>query len=274
MPTPTDKIRQEFGEEASPSKDPDLIGGMVMQREREYARRPSSVGAAAAAMAGSPPPRSSPPTLVDGEAAPAQDGTLAVPGNADFDFGSAREQSDMRFTAGLSGSGAVIATPEAIVRARAEAGGGDSEGKVDKSHTLPIDPDAGVDLVATSFDARHPINDILTEDMGTFWSTTGGFPQEIEVRFPSTCSVTSITVWATGVERMSLLVPSAGTSSAAFEVVDSVELPDLTPMQQKNVFRVPRGASDEVRSFRLRIDTAFWEVVCVHHIRVFGAQTK
>jgi hypothetical protein len=49
-------------------------------------------------------------------------------------------------------------------------------------------------VLSTSTDLRHDAGNILQPDHTTFWATTGSYPHEVIIKWPSLISAKSITV--------------------------------------------------------------------------------
>ena len=63
-------------------------------------------------------------------------------------------------------------------------------------------------LYATSFDDNHPPTNAANQEDGTFWITTGLFPQEISFSFANPCQIMRVTVVTGKVKNLKLFAAS------------------------------------------------------------------
>ena len=63
-------------------------------------------------------------------------------------------------------------------------------------------------LYSTSLDVEHPPNHSIDQDDGTFWMTTGLFPQEIAFSFAEPCQIMRITAITGKVKNMTVFAAS------------------------------------------------------------------
>jgi heat shock protein beta-11 len=79
--------------------------------------------------------------------------------------------------------------------------------------------------LATCSDARHPPEHALEADEGTFWSTTGLFPQELVVRLAAPARVSKLRTLTSGVRKLAVECCD-GEEPTGFRPVFEVELKD------------------------------------------------
>eukprot|EP00050_Salpingoeca_kvevrii_P007173 m.294295 g.294295 ORF g.294295 m.294295 type:complete len:138 (-) comp12965_c0_seq1:201-614(-) len=98
--------------------------------------------------------------------------------------------------------------------------------------------DAGATVVfATASDPAHPPDAAIDGDNTTFWSTTGLFPHELVVTFPSATKLTKLEVHTNGVAKISAH-KSANAKPAGFEDIGDAELPNLDGPGQVHDFQI------------------------------------
>ena len=92
------------------------------------------------------------------------------------------------------------------------------------SDNLALDS-AGAEVVAvTAFDPARPKDNMIDGDLGTFWSTTGLFPQEVVVKLSGESHVTSIETVTTNAQLID--VKYTDTVAAEWDHMCSIELGD------------------------------------------------
>ena len=93
------------------------------------------------------------------------------------------------------------------------------------SDNLALDS-AGAEVVAvTCFDPARPKDNMIDGDLGTFWSTTGLFPQEVVVKLSGESHVTSIETVTTNAQLIDVKYTDT-VAATEWDHMCSIELGD------------------------------------------------
>ncbi|EGD81592.1 hypothetical protein PTSG_02307 [Salpingoeca rosetta] len=78
-------------------------------------------------------------------------------------------------------------------------------------------------VLATSWDPEHPPEALVDGEEGTFWSTTGMYPQEIVITFPAATRVTTLETKSACIKNI-VIQKSSNQSPAGWDDLTSTEL--------------------------------------------------
>jgi len=81
--------------------------------------------------------------------------------------------------------------------------------------------------MATCCDYRYPPDNAIDGDEGTFWATTGGFPQELVVDLGAGVQMTGLDFVSMNVKKLSLETSEGGASDRFDAVIKQMEMPNL-----------------------------------------------
>ncbi|KAG5182470.1 galactose-binding domain-like protein [Tribonema minus] len=136
---------------------------------------------------------------------------------------------------------------------------------------LALEVEGGSLVSASSYDMRHPPENIIDGKDSTFWSTTGGFPQEAIIKLKDTAgvSIQTITTVTTNVRRLEI-EKSQGPGASRWEPVYSTVLDDTEGDIQLHSQSV-RGV--ESSHIKIKLTSGWGEHASVHRVSVLGKLT-
>jgi heat shock protein beta-11 len=131
--------------------------------------------------------------------------------------------------------------------------------------TIPVDL-----WYATSLDLEHPGSNAIDGDEGTFWMTTGLFPQEIVLQFKRPAQITRVTT-ITGKVKSMIVYAATDKGLTEWNEIDSTNLPAQPIKQQEthqlNYQRVTYGV-------KLVISKSWGAFAALYALRIEGPTVR
>jgi heat shock protein beta-11 len=120
---------------------------------------------------------------------------------------------------------------------------------------------------ATCFDPRYPPSAMIDGDDRTYWTSTGGFPNEIVLSLGDTSKVQSIRIQSTGVRKL-VIESSDGPSANMWETqVESDVDEEIGGAQQITSFQTPKLVAAYLK---FRVEKGFGDFFTVNRISIDG----
>ena len=119
-------------------------------------------------------------------------------------------------------------------------------------------------IMATCADERHPAENIIEPKDGTFWATTGLYPQEFVVKLGSVSQVNKVRALTSNVKRF-VLEYCDGDAPDKFKPVFEVELADKNARLQTEVHQVNCSA----KFLKFTIGSGWGDFASVHRVSIF-----
>eukprot|EP01137_Pigoraptor_chileana_P013676 Opistho-2@67471 len=120
--------------------------------------------------------------------------------------------------------------------------------------------------LATSQDDRFPADNIIDGNEATFWPTTGMFPQEFIITFPSSTRIKSIKTWTCDIKDVRIEY-SASEKPQQFEMLMELELDHVSDRLQ---VKENRFQSVVARHVKFVIMAAYEDFCSVHRLNIDG----
>ncbi|XP_041643655.1 intraflagellar transport protein 25 homolog [Cheilinus undulatus] len=124
--------------------------------------------------------------------------------------------------------------------------------------------DSAKTVVATSSDENHPPENITDRNAGTFWVTTGMFPQEFIIRLADTTNITAVTVDSYNVKHLKI-EKNTSPNASHFEFVTEKELDRTEGHLQSNTLSLNGSSATHLRFI---ITSGYDHFVSVHRVSV------
>ncbi|XP_048759158.1 intraflagellar transport protein 25 homolog [Ostrea edulis] len=126
---------------------------------------------------------------------------------------------------------------------------------------------AGAQVVlATSSDGNYPPENIIDGDQETFWASTGLFPQEFIITFPSMMSIQRIEIACYNVKNIAFQT-SKETDPTNFEDLMEKELDSTDNSLQQEEFPANNKRATHMR---VTIESGYDHFVSVHRLSING----
>ena len=133
-------------------------------------------------------------------------------------------------------------------------------------------PENGAVVIsASSFSRAHPPSAILDKSPGSFWITTGSFPQEIVVQLAESCSIKSVEFVSMGIKCVELWGSDSYTHSAG-ERIGKTEASDLDGELQR--FSLPISSKSTATCLRIKILSGWSDYCSIHRFNVSGSPSE
>ena len=127
-------------------------------------------------------------------------------------------------------------------------------------------------ISASSFSRAHPPSAIIDKNPGSFWITTGSFPQEIVVQLAESSSIKSVEIVSMGIRSVELW-GSDGYTHSAGERIGKMEAADLDGELQR--FSLPISSkSTNATCLRLKILSGWSDYCSIHRFNVSGSPAE
>eukprot|EP00163_Fabomonas_tropica_P027139 TRINITY_DN5147_c0_g2_i1.p1 TRINITY_DN5147_c0_g2~~TRINITY_DN5147_c0_g2_i1.p1 ORF type:complete len:135 (+),score=18.48 TRINITY_DN5147_c0_g2_i1:290-694(+) len=127
--------------------------------------------------------------------------------------------------------------------------------------------DSGAKVVmATSFDPKHPPAAVIDGKENSFWMTTGMFPQEIVIGFPSVVNMSKVKLVTRNVRGL-VLEKCDSENVAEFTPVTDIDMPN----EQGRIQHEQHVLGNERAKFlKLKITSGYDDFVAIHRVSVMG----
>ncbi|KAI8851487.1 galactose-binding domain-like protein [Chytridium lagenaria] len=132
--------------------------------------------------------------------------------------------------------------------------------------------------MASSFDHRHPPENMVDANTKTFWITTGLFPQEFVVTLPGPSNIKKLTIWSMKVASWAV-ASCYSDKPNEFEEVVHQECEDAADHLQVTHIVIPGPAKSHaqalhagsgIRHLKITLRKGHWDFASVHRITVQG----
>lgn len=133
---------------------------------------------------------------------------------------------------------------------------------------------SNVDVVATSFDERHPATHVLDSSHNTFFATTGMFPQEFIIGLKEETRILEVKTTTKNVKKMSIarVIPTQSIASSKVVWKDIAE--KEFDSHGKIQVEVHQLNNVSVKFLRFTILSAFDNFCAVFSVRIHTADNK
>uniref|UniRef100_A0A7S2SS73 F5/8 type C domain-containing protein n=1 Tax=Rhizochromulina marina TaxID=1034831 RepID=A0A7S2SS73_9STRA len=119
---------------------------------------------------------------------------------------------------------------------------------------------------ATSFDLEHPPSSILDGEEGTFWVSTGSFPQEFIIKLSEDSDVESVVTYTTNVRSMAVDVCEE-SKIVQWRNGTSLDMEEGEGAVQVNTIVLNKRG---VQLLRFKISSGWTDYVTVHRVSING----
>ncbi|XP_031550514.1 intraflagellar transport protein 25 homolog [Actinia tenebrosa] len=123
---------------------------------------------------------------------------------------------------------------------------------------------------ASSYDERYPPENIIDGTLDTLWPTSGMFPQEFVISFPSLMSIGMVKVICSNVKNLQIQ-RSIKSEPIEFEMLAEKELENLEGQMQLEDIKVPITSTTHVRFV---IKSGYDHFVSIHRISIDGTAVQ
>ncbi|KAJ4462823.1 putative Intraflagellar Transport Complex [Paratrimastix pyriformis] len=124
-------------------------------------------------------------------------------------------------------------------------------------------------LTASSYDDKHPPEQMLDGDEKTFWMSTGLYPQQFIIAFRAPVAISRIQTTTTNVCGMVIEKAATPDFTGPAQVIFEGELADRQGALQTESQQIPSGGPD-ARSIRVTIHSGHGDFCSVHKVSVFA----
>eukprot|EP00045_Choanoeca_perplexa_P000556 m.14949 g.14949 ORF g.14949 m.14949 type:complete len:139 (-) comp10384_c0_seq1:138-554(-) len=133
-----------------------------------------------------------------------------------------------------------------------------------------LEVDGAQVVLATSSDNAHPPEAVIDGDESTFWVTTGMYPQELIITFPTPMRITSLETRSAAVKHMSVH-KSSKASPTGWEDLSSAE---LEPAEGHMQIETHKMTPTIVRHLRIMIKSGHHPFCAVYNVRADGVPVE
>ncbi|XP_028401137.1 intraflagellar transport protein 25 homolog [Dendronephthya gigantea] len=121
--------------------------------------------------------------------------------------------------------------------------------------------------LSTAYDEKYPPENIIDGNKNTFWSTTGMFPQEFVISFPSTVEIDAIKMTCSNVKQISI-EKSSEQEPIDFQPLSQKELSNLDGQLQMDEFPMPATSTNHLRFV---IKSGYDHFAAVYQVAIDGS---
>ncbi|GAX73325.1 hypothetical protein CEUSTIGMA_g779.t1 [Chlamydomonas eustigma] len=126
-------------------------------------------------------------------------------------------------------------------------------------------------IMATSQDERYPPENMLDGKEGTFWVTTGCFPQEFVLAFAKPIQITQIVVMSINVKGLSIETCEKESPQVFEHLCGPLELANREGRLQNERHQVNPPRGQKARFLKFTIQSGYADFATINRVSVVGS---